>query len=151
LQPGSYINSIAQDIPVLSNDVAQMNANADVNLLGCVLLNVMSTEVRLNTLGTLHGINNRRKINQEPIVHSLNDVAMMVGDRLLDDLVMDGEAAQSASFIGPHLVAEAHDVGEHDRGQPARLNRPCAAGVLWHGGDYRARSLRLSNATFRCS
>ena len=51
------------------------------------------------------------------------------------------EQPQHARFIGPHLAAEADDVGEHDGGQAPRLCGPRAGAVLWHGGDYRIGGL----------
>jgi hypothetical protein len=46
---------------------------------------------------------------------------MMLCDRPLDEVVMDFQQAQHAGFIAAHLAAKAHDIGEHDRRQFARL------------------------------
>jgi hypothetical protein len=61
----------------------------------------------------------------------------MCGDRLLDELVMHLQQLQHAGFISPHLAAQAHDVGEHDRRQsadsgwrPAAESSPIAAIIL---------------------
>src|SRR5262245_3657323 len=98
-----------------------MNADAEVNLFSWVLLSIVSTELCLNVLGALHGVNNGGKIYQEGIAHGLDDRAMMVNHCLLDKTIMDVQQPQHTSFIGAHLAAKAHDVGEHDRGQPSML------------------------------
>ena len=61
---------------------------------------------------------------EKTIASGLNNMPVMLSDCLLDDLVMDLQQPQHAGFIGAHLAAEAHDVGEHDRGQLAGLG-PC--------------------------
>src|SRR5262249_11085364 len=121
-----------------------MNANAYMDLLSCLLLGIVRTELRLNSLGALYSVDDGRKVYQERIVDRLDDVAVILSHRLLDDLVMSLQQPQHAGFISPHLAAKADDVGEHDRGQFAGLSGPCATGVRRHGGDYPACSLRLS-------
>jgi hypothetical protein len=98
-----------------------MNANADVDLLGCFLLSVVSTELSLDLLRTLHGMDHRRKVHQKGITDSFNDRAMMRSHGLLNQLIVNVEQAQHADFIRAHLPAKAHHVGEHDGGQLARL------------------------------
>jgi hypothetical protein len=105
----------------------------------------MRFELGLNLLGTLDRIYNRGEIDQERIPNGFDDVAVMGPHGLLDELIMDVQQAQHADFIAAHLTAEAHDVGEHDRGQASRLGGPRVRTALYHGGDYRARGLQLSN------
>jgi len=144
LQSRGHIDPITQDIAVLLNDVTQMNADADVNLFALIFLGVVSAKLRLDTLGTLHSVNDRGEVHQEAITHSLDDCPMIVSDRLLDDLIVDSEHPQRAGFIGAHLAAEAHEVGEHDGGQLTGLGR-CLCRVLCHGGDYPSSVRWLSN------
>src|SRR5215510_2069026 len=56
-----------------------------------------------------------------------------------------GEWHLGKHCISAHLAAKAHDVREHDGRELAGLSGPHTADVLWHGGDYPARGLRLSN------
>jgi len=100
----------------------------------------MSTGLVLNALSTLHGVDDRRKVHQERIADGLDDVAVMLSDGLLDELVMDGEHPQHAGFISTHLAAKAHYVGEHDGGQFARLGLRHLWRFLPRGRDYAARS-----------
>jgi hypothetical protein len=118
-----------------------MNADADVNLL-CILLPVIvSPELRLKVLGALDRLHDRGKIDQEGIANGFNDRAMVRGYGLLDNLIVNIQQAQHTGFVAAHLAAEAHDVGEHNRGQPPMLCESRPGAVLWHGGDYRAGGL----------
>ena len=82
----------------------------------------MRTELGLNLLGALHGMDDGGKVHQEGITDGFDDVAVMLSHGLLDDLVMDVQQPQHAGFIRAHLAAKADDVGEHDRGELAGLN-----------------------------
>lgn len=42
---------------------------------------------------------------------------MMLGDRLVNSLVMHLQNAQRGGFVAAHLATEAYHVGEHDGGQ----------------------------------
>src|SRR5438132_4340036 len=119
-----------------------------MNLLVCLFLGVVSMELGLNTLGTLHGVDDRREVNQEAIAHDLDNGAVMLADSAPDDLVMSLQRTQHTGFIAPHLTAEAHYVGEHDGRQPASFSRSRAVGFFPHGGDYAARARILSNCWF---
>jgi len=45
---------------------------------------------------------------------------------------MDIEQTQHAGFVCTYLATKAHDVGEHDRGQPSILYGRCIAGLIVH-------------------
>ena len=49
--------------------------------------------------------------------------AVMLRNRLLDDLIMNIQQPQHTGFIAAHLTAKADDVGEHDRGESPILSR----------------------------
>ena len=68
-----------------------MPMHADVDLIGLVLFSVVGMKLGLDTLGTLHGVHYRGKVHQETIAHGLDDVAVVGGDGLFDDLVMHGQ------------------------------------------------------------
>jgi hypothetical protein len=89
------------------DNVAQMDANADVELLGTLFVGVIRAQLGLHDLCPLHRMHDGRKLHEEAIAGGLNDVAMMGSHRLPDDLGMEVEQAQHAGFIGAHLTAEA--------------------------------------------
>src|SRR5262245_22576203 len=122
-----------------------MDADTHVTLFSWTCRRMVGTELRQDLLGTLHVMYYRGEIHQERIAHGLDDLAMMLSHRLVDDLVMSFQQPQHAGFVAAHLTAKADDVREHDCRQPPSFSLPRTGTVLCHGGDYRARSLRLSN------
>jgi len=112
-----------------------------MDLLRVGLFCVAGAEPSLNLLGTLHDMDYGGEVHEEGIADGLDDMAVVVGHRPLDELVMEVQQPQHPAFVAPHLAAEVHDVREHDRGQPSRLCGPRAGAFLCHGGDYRARAL----------
>src|SRR5262245_26295405 len=125
-----------------------MDTNADVNLLAYLFLGVVSAELGMNALGTLHGMDHRREVHQEGIADGFDDMAVMLSDGLLDQLVVGVQQAQRTSFVAAHLAAEAHDVGEHDGNQATSLGRRWPAAVS-HRSDYAAYFPWLSNGVRR--
>jgi hypothetical protein len=100
-----------------------VDANADMDLLGFFLVAIVSTELRLNLLGTLYGVDHGGKVHQKGVTDGFDDNTMMLSHCLPNDLVMNLQQPQRASFIVAHLATKAHDVGEHDSGQLAGLGR----------------------------
>ena len=56
----------------------EMDADADVNLLGFLLLGVVRPELGLNLLGALHGMDDGGKVHQEGITNGFDDMAVMI-------------------------------------------------------------------------
>jgi hypothetical protein len=145
LQAGRDVDAVTLYIALVLYDIAQMDADPDMNLLRGFVLGVIGTELGLNTLGALHGVDHGRELDQEAIPCGLDGVAMMRAHRLVDDPVMRFQQAQHAGFIRAHLAAKADDIREHDGGQAAALASYGTRAVLGHNRDYRARGLQLSN------
>jgi hypothetical protein len=91
LEAGGHIDPIAEHIASALDDVAQMDATADMKLLGGVVLGVIGMELALNALGTLHSMHDRGKVHEEGITHHFDDVPLIFRDGVLDDLVMQVE------------------------------------------------------------
>jgi hypothetical protein len=123
LQPGGNIHPITKHIAIPLHDIAQMDADTDVNLLGYLFAGIVSTKLLLNELGTPHGMDYRRELYQKGITNSLNHVAVILGHGLPHELVMDFQQPQHAGFVSAHLATKAHYVGEHDGVQLAGLGR----------------------------
>ena len=78
----------AEHIPIPLDDVTGMDANTDMDLLGCFLLGVVGVELGLNLLGTLHGVDHRREVYQKSITDRLDDRTMVFSDSFADNLVV---------------------------------------------------------------
>ena len=114
------------------DNVTQVNADADVNLLGWFLVYVVSAELGVNLLGTLHGMDDGREVYEEGIPDRFDDGTMMLAHSLLDQPIMHVEQPQRAGLVAAHLAAKADDVGKHDRRQPPSLRVRRAVGVVLH-------------------
>ena len=97
LQPRGDVHPIAKHIAISLDDVARVNADADMNLLGFVFLGVVRPQLRLNLLGALHGMDHRGKVHQEGITDGFDDVAVMCAHRLLNE---SDYAAPAAAACG---------------------------------------------------
>ena len=89
-------------------------------------------ELRLNTLGALHGVHHGGEIDQKGIPDGLDDRTMMFRYRVANNLVMEVQQAQRPGFVRAHLTAKAHDVRKHDCGESSLLRVRRAVGVVLH-------------------
>ena len=71
-----------------------MDANADVNLLGCFLLGVVAAELSLDLLSALYGVDDGGKVHQKGITHGFDHRAMMGSHSLLNHLIMNVKQPQ---------------------------------------------------------
>ena len=76
----------------------------------------------------------------------------MVSHGLLDDLIMHVQQPQHAGLVRPHLAAEAHDVGKHDRRELADPHLTSALASALFLGENSSRLCKemlskLSNQT----
>jgi hypothetical protein len=121
LQPRGNVHPVAKYVTVTLDNVPRVDTNADMNLLGCSFLGVVSTKLGVNLLGALYGVDDGGEVYQKGISDRLDDHAVMSSDSLLNELVMDLQQLQGAGFVAAHLAAKADDVCKHDRGQPPNL------------------------------
>jgi hypothetical protein len=82
-----------------------MDADADMDLFVFGSLSVMGFELSLNLLCALHGVHDRREVHEKGIAHNLDDGAMMLTYRLLDEAIMDVQQPQHTGFVIAHLAA----------------------------------------------
>ena len=136
LEPGGDVDAIAKYISLLLENITQMNADTDVNLFALLVRGVVCSQLGMNRLGALHGMDDRGELDQEGITNSFDNMAMMVTHSLLDEAVMDVKQPHRAGFVRTHLMAEADDISEHDRREPSSLGWSLLCQTLFHGGDY---------------
>ena len=63
--------------PSRLDNIAQMNADADVNLFSLGFLGVVRPQLRLNLLGALHSMDHGGKVYQECVTDGFDDCAVM--------------------------------------------------------------------------
>ena len=145
LQPGGDVDPIAKHIAVFLHNVTEMNTNADVNLLGFLLLGVVRPQLALNRLRTLHSVDDGGEVHEKRITDSFDDMTVMNTHCLLDNLIVNLQQPQHPRFVRSHLTTKADDVREHDGRQATTFDLPCLVRFHAHGGDYAARPSPLSN------
>src|SRR5262245_53636822 len=100
-----------------------MDADTDVDLFGRLFVCIVGAKSSLNLLSALHGLDHGGKLHEEAIPGGLSEVTVVLTYGLLDELVVELQQPQHASFVAAHLATKADDVGEHDGGEFAGLGR----------------------------
>jgi hypothetical protein len=85
LQSRGNIDAIAHQVAVtLLNDVANMNANAELNAALRRKASVALDHAVLHFDGTTHGVNYAAELDESAVACALHDAAMMNGDDRID-------------------------------------------------------------------
>ena len=119
LQAGGDVDAVAVDVVAVDDDVAQVDAYAEVHPFVIGQARVALGHHPLHLDGTGDRVDDAREFQQQAVAGGLDDAAA-VG---LDDGVGGGavvlEARQRAGLVEPHQPAVAGDVGGDDRREPA--------------------------------
>ena len=133
-EPGSDIDAVAEDVVPLDDDLAEIDADAELDrpLRGQVAL----AHRALDRDGAFDRVDDAAELDQRPVAHHLDDAAMTRGDggieRLAPNLPQGGDRA---GLVAAHHAAVAGDVGGEDGGEPPRdllfPHTASKAGVPW--------------------
>jgi hypothetical protein len=117
LQAGRDIDTIAQDVAVLDDDVADVDADPerDAPILGHRGL-ALDNAV-LNRDRAFDRIHRARELDQGTIAHQLDDSAVVLGDQRLDELLAQRPQPRDRAGL---VVADQPAVADHVRGQNRR-------------------------------
>ena len=118
-QAGGDVDTITENIAVLDDDVADVDADAkfDARALGHV--SVTFAHPALNGDRTAHGIDSTGKLDQYSIARRLYDAAGMLGNLGVQEFTaMHLKARKRALLVIADKPAVAGDIGGEDGGQP---------------------------------
>ncbi|MGB8039115.1 MAG: hypothetical protein WCF39_13675 [Pseudolabrys sp.] len=119
-EPRRHIDAIAEDIAAVDDDIAHVNANAELNALVGWHIGVALGHATLNIDGAAHGIDNADKFHQNPVACRLDDAAAMLRDLRVDELLaVNFEGVKRALIVGTHETAVASNIPGKDRGKSA--------------------------------
>lgn len=119
-QPGRDVDTIAEDIAVLENDVAKVDADAELDALFLRHALIAGRHVSLDLDGAGNGIHNALELDKHSVACQLESPALVVGDPDIDQFTaVTIERLKSSGFIDPHQTAVAHDVGSENCAQPS--------------------------------
>jgi hypothetical protein len=79
LQPSSNVDAIAEDVVVVDDDVADMDADAELDHLILRHGGILLGHTALDFNRAAHGINGAGKLNQHTVTGRLDDAAAMGG------------------------------------------------------------------------
>ena len=119
-QAGSDIDAIPEDVAVIYDDIAYIDADAKNDALVLANTRIATEHAALNRNRALHRIDDAAKLDQRPVACRLDDTPMMSGDRGVDQLAAVGfQRRQRAHFIDAHQPAVADDIRSENGRKPA--------------------------------
>jgi len=125
-EPGRDIDPVAKDVAVLDDDVALVNADAEVDPAVGRQRAIALGHRRLQLSRTTGRIDDAGKFDQQAVAGGLDDAAMMALDLRVDHLgAQYPEPAERALLIGLDQPRVAGDIGRQDRGKPAGRGQGC--------------------------
>ena len=115
LQAGRDVYPIPKKIVALNDDVADVDADAEMHLLNGRSIRILLAYGVLNFDCAFHGIHGTGEIGKHAIASRVEDPTAMRGDQVIDDDPVCCEVAKSADLISPHQEAVRLDIGCEDR------------------------------------
>jgi hypothetical protein len=120
LQSCRDIHAVAEDVVLLDNHVAEVDADAESDTLVLGRFGIAFRHAALDLHGAAHGINDARKLCQEAVAGILYDTASVLLDLRLYQLPEMGlQALVRPLLVGPHQARIARHIGGEDRGKAA--------------------------------
>jgi hypothetical protein len=116
----SDVNAVAMDIVILNEHIAQIDADAELQSTidrdVCVALGLGFLHLRR----AAQGVYDTMELDQEPVAHSLNQTAVMVGNLGLEDVLeVCAKLSAHSFFVGLAQTAITGNIGNHYGGKPA--------------------------------
>jgi hypothetical protein len=143
LKARRYVDAIAKDVVAINDDVAHIDADAELDVLAGRQIGISFRHRALNVDGATNRIDRTGELYQRAIARSLDDAAAILRDLWVDEGFAQGfECSVGALFIAAHQATVAYDVGREDCGKPSfsvrfghrisRTDRDCGPS-LWSG------------------
>jgi len=118
------VDTVAEDVPVLDDDVAHIYADPKVDGLVGWYNHIPLGPMRLYLGGAAERIYHTAELDEEAVTHRLDEPAVMRGDRRIDQLGPDRRGlSESAALVLSHQPRIARDIGGEDRRETARCSR----------------------------
>src|SRR5262249_25797765 len=97
LDARGHIHAVAEDVVVVADDVADVDADAKGDL------SVPAGHLLLNGYGARHRVDRAGEFDQEAVAGRLDDPAPVLPNGRIDDVAADGlESFERADFVGAH-------------------------------------------------
>jgi hypothetical protein len=136
-EPGGNIDTVAEDVAILDDDVAEVDAHAKFDSALCRCRGVAGDHLALYRDGTAHRVDDTGELNQEAVAGGLDDATPMLGDFGIAEFTANRtERRQRALFVLAHQPRITGDINrQNGRQSPldprfAHLARPVPRGDL---------------------
>jgi hypothetical protein len=118
LKPRSDVDTVAEDIAVIDDDITDMDADAKFDPDILLDLGVPPGHAALNFHSAARCIHGAGKLNQHAVAGGLDDATAMRGDGRIDEGFLYGlKLGQRAFLIEAHETAIPGDIRRQDRCQ----------------------------------
>ena len=115
------IHAIAEDVAVLDDDVAHIDADAEPYALALVEVGVAILHSLLQHHGAAHRVDDGRKLDEKAVPRRLDDAALVLGDQRVDELpAVAFERGKRPFLVGAHEARISGHVGGQDGSEPPR-------------------------------
>src|SRR5581483_3396068 len=141
---GSNVDTVAEDVVVIDDDVADMDTNAKFDALILRHGDILIDHAALDFKGTTYRVYGAGKLDQHSVTGCLDDAPAMRGDNGIDEGLSDSlKPSQRAFLVGTHKAAVPGDISRQYRcqtpldalgGQGTPLNRDFDYRVSKHIG-----------------
>ena len=120
LQPCGNVDAVAMAIVAFDDHVAEIYAHAQVDALAIAQAGVASGHAALQDDCAFDRIDDAAEFHQQAVAHQLEDAAVVLGDRWLEQLLaVRTQPFERAGLILLHEPAVADHVGGKDSGEVA--------------------------------
>jgi hypothetical protein len=114
------VDAVAEDIVVLDDHVAQIDADAKLDPPCRRDVRVATCHAALNFRGAHHRVDDAAELDQHTVAGGLDDAAMILRDSWIDELKPMGlEPRERSPLVDLHEPTIADHIGGEDRCEPA--------------------------------
>ena len=118
-EPGGDIDPVAEDVAVLDDDVALVDADAELEALFRRGRGVAFGHRALPLGGAAQRVDDAGELDEEPVAGGFDDAPLMLGDARVDQFAPQRlERRQRPFLVLPDEPRIAGDIGGEDRRQP---------------------------------
>ena len=119
LQPCSDVDAITKEVAALYHDVADVDADPEVDVTVRRQVRVSFGKYRLRLDSALNGIDGAAELREHAIAGGVSYPAPVGGNQAIKDGAPLGQSLERLNLVGPHQAAIALNVSRKNRDQPA--------------------------------
>ena len=123
-QAGRDVDAVAKDVVVLDDDVAEIDADAELHPARRRDVGIAPRHPALDLGSAQHRIDDAVEFDQHAVARGLDDAAAILGDGRIDQLDPMGlQTGERPRLVGLHQPAKADHVSGKDRREPSLWSR----------------------------